>query len=157
MEVRRRVLEAVAPLSLPKVRRSIAEAYQSGNSKLKISALYAMGKNCDPCWLPILIKELTSADAEVRYEATGACGELGEDEAVVHLIELTDDIDADVQLAAVQALGKIGGIEAKKHLQKCLNHLSEAICQVAAQALHELEVTKEPLSPHDLSYGELND
>ncbi len=157
IEVRCRVLEAVAPLSLPQVRRSIAEAYHSGNSKLKISALYAMGKNCDPYWLSILRMELASADAEVRYEAASACGELGEDEAVVNLIELTDDIDADVQLAAVQALGKIGGSEVKNHLEKCLNHQSEAVCQVAAQALHELEVTKEPLSPHDLSYGELDD
>jgi len=157
IEVRRRVLEAVAPLSLPQVRHSISEAYHSGNAKIKISALYAMGKNCNPCWLPILIKELASIDAEVRYEAAGACGELGEDEAVANLIELTDDTDADVRLAAIQALGKIGGSEAKKHLEKCLTHPSEAVCQVAAQALHKLEVTKEPLSPYDLSYGELND
>jgi hypothetical protein len=157
IEVRRRVLEAVAPLSLPQVRQTITDAYLNGNHKLKISSLYAMGKNCDPRWLPMLIKELVSADAEVRYEAASACGELGEDDAVAPLIKLTDDADADVRLAAIQALGKIGGSEAKKHLQKCLNHPSEAVCQVAAQALHELEVTREPLSPHDLSYGELND
>jgi hypothetical protein len=50
IEVRRCALEAVAPLSLPEVKRAIIEAYQSHNPKLKISAIYAMGKNCDPSW-----------------------------------------------------------------------------------------------------------
>jgi len=156
-EVRRRALEALAPLSLPQVRQSITEAYQNGNAALKASAIYAMGKNCDPYWLPILITELASTDSEARYEAAAACGELGEDKAVPHLIKLIDDADVDVQLASVQALGKIGGSEVKEHLENCLSHPSEAVCQAAAQALHELEVTAEPLSRHDLDYGELND
>ena len=157
IETRRRALEAVAPLSLPQVRRSIKASYQSGNPGLKVSALYAMGKNCDPCWLPILKRELASVDVEARYEAAGACGELGEAEAVAQLIELTDDTDADVQLAAIQALGKIGSNEAKEHLEKCLGHPSEAVHQVAAQALQELEVTTESLSAHNFESGDLGD
>jgi len=145
-EVRRRALEAVAPLSLPQVRQAIMKAYQSGNPKLKVSAIYAMGKNCDPAWLQILLKELSSANAEVRYEAAAACGELGEGEAAPYLTKLIDDTDADVQLAAIQALGKIGGSEAKEHLELCLSHQSEAVCKAAEQALYELEVMAEPTS-----------
>ena len=78
MEIKRRALEAAAPLSLPQMERAIAQAYKSGVPRLKTSAVFAMGKNCDPRWLPILIKELASADAEIRFEAAGACGELGE-------------------------------------------------------------------------------
>jgi len=146
VEVRRRALEAIAPLSLPQVKEAIMNAYQSHNSKLRISAIYAMGRNCDCSWLPTLLKELASADAEIRYEAVRACSELGEAEAAPHLIELIKDPDTDVQLAAIQALGKIGGTEAKEHLQHCLNNPSKAIRQAAEQALQELEAGEDPLS-----------
>jgi HEAT repeat protein len=108
-----------------------------------------MGKNSNPSWLPILIKELDSADAEIRYEAVGACGELGEEEAVPHLIRLiTDpdaDTDADAQLTAIRALGKIGGPEAKNCLENYLDSPSEAIQQATEQALNELGIGEEPL------------
>lgn len=146
VEVSRRVLESVAPLSLPQVKKAIMEAYESPDINLKVSSIYAMGKNCDCSWLPILIRELGSTSAEIRYEAAGACGELGEEEATPHLIELIADADTDVQLAAIQALGKIGDTEAKEHLEQCLNSPSEVIRQAAEQALQELEAWEDPLS-----------
>ena len=146
IEVKRRALEAAAPLSLPRMKKVIVEAYQSDNPKLRASALFAMGKSCNQSWLPILLKELTSTDAEIRYEAAGACSELGEEEAVPYLIELINDPDVDVRLTAIQALGKIGGPEAQNCLEQCLNNHSEAIQQMAEQALQELEVEEDPLS-----------
>jgi len=146
IEVRRRALEAAAPLSLPQVRKAIMEAHQGHNSKLRISAIYAMGKNCNYSWLPLLLKELASADAEIRYEAVGACGELGEEEVVPYLIELFNDPDIDVQLAAIQALGKMGSSGVKECLEQYLNNSSEVIHQVAEQALHELETEEDPFS-----------
>ena len=138
IEVRRRALEAAAPLSLPRVERALLEAYQSPHSKLRISAVYAMGMSCNCGWLPMLLKELGSADAEMRYEAAGACGELGEEEAVPRLVELISDPDVEVQLAAIQALGKIGGNKATECLKKCVDNPSEAIRQTAEQSLKEL-------------------
>ncbi len=146
IEVRRRALEAAAPLSLPEIKRAIMIAYQSHNPRLRISSIYAMGKNCDRSWLPILLKELANADAEIRYEAVGACGELGEAEAVSHIMELVNDPDINVQLAAIQTLDKIGGTETKECLEHCLNNPSDVIRQAAEQALHGLEVTEDPLS-----------
>ncbi len=146
IEVRRRALEAAAPLSLPQVKKAIMEASQSHNSKLRTSAIYAMGRNCDHSWLPVLLKELGSANAEIRYEAAGACSQLGEEKAVPYLIELINDPDTDVGLAAIQALGKIGGSEAKECLEQCLNNPSEVIQQAAQQALHELEAEEDPFS-----------
>lgn len=148
LEIKRRALEAAAPLSLPQMERAIARAYRSGVPRLKTSAIFAMGKNCDPRWLPILIKELGNDDAEIRYEAAQACGELGEKEATPYLRELTTDPDIDVQLAAIQALGKIGGPEAKDSLERCLTDDSEAIQQAAEEALNELEASEDPLSFH---------
>ena len=146
IEVRRRALEAAAPLSLSQVKKAIMEAYQSRNPKLRTSAIYAMGRNCHRSWLPILLKELGSADAKIRYEASGACGELGEKEAAPYLIELINDPDTDVQLAAIQALGKIGGSEAKECLEQCLDNASEVIRQGAEQSLRELEAEEDPFS-----------
>jgi len=146
LEVKCRALEAAAPISLPQMEETIKEAYHSGNHKFRISSIYAMGKNCNPSWLAILVKELSSTDAEIRYEAAGACGELGEEEAAPYLIRLINDPDAEVQLAAIRALGKIGSNEAKNCLEKCLDNPSEAIQQAAEQALYELEIEGEPLS-----------
>jgi len=145
IEVKRRALEAAAPLSLPQMEKAIVTAYKSAQPKLRISALFAMGKSCNTSWLPILIKELASADTEIRYEAAGACGELGEEEAAAYLCELANDPDLDVRLAAIQALGKIGGPEAKGCLEKCLNHPDEAIQKAAEEALSQMEAEEDPL------------
>jgi HEAT repeat protein len=146
LEVKRRALEAAAPLSLPQMKQAITEAYNSSDPKLKISALFAMGRSCNRSWLPVLLRELTSIDTEMRYEAAGACGELGEKEAVPYLIELVGDHDPEVQLAAIKALGKIGASEAKGCLEQCLDNPNEVIRQAAEQALYELEGGEEPLS-----------
>jgi len=145
VEVRRRALEAAAPLSLSQVGIAIMEAYQSHDFKLRASSIYAMGKSCNPSWLPILLKELGSSDAEVRYEAAKACGEQEKEEAVPDLTKLVNDIDADVQMAAIQALGKIDGSQAKECLEQCLNNPNAAISQAAGQALLELEAKGTPL------------
>ena len=113
-----------------------------------------MGKSCNPSWLPILLKELANADAEIRYEAAGACGELGEEEAASYLTELINDPDIDVRLVAIHALGKIGGPEAKGCLEKCLNNPNEVIQEAAEQALRQLEDEEEPLFFRIENYGE---
>ena len=146
IEIKRRALEAIAPLNVPQVEGAIREAYQSRNRKLRISAIYAMGKNCNRAWLPILVKELATADAETRYEAAQACGELGEEEVIPNLIELIADPDMDVQVAVLQALGKIGGSEAEECLQQCRNNPNEIIRQAAEQALSELEAEEIPFT-----------
>lgn len=143
-EVRRRSLEAASPLSLPQVTQAITEAYHSGDFSLEVSAIYAMGKNCDSAWLPILLNELDSDSAEKRYEAAGSCGELGEEEAVYPLMKLVDDEDTEVRLTAIQSLGKIGGSEAAEILEQYLKSSDDAIVSAASQALNELR-TKEDL------------
>ncbi len=146
VEVKNRALEAVAPLNIPQVKTAIMEAYQNRDSRSKVSSIYAMGKNCDPLWLPILLREVASADPEVLYEAARACGEMEAEEAVPYLIKLVDYHDVDVQTAAIQSLGKIGGTMAKECLEQCLNSSSEAISQTAEQALLELETKEDTLS-----------
>ena len=146
IDIKRRALEAVSPLSLPRVEEAISEAYYNDNVKLKASALYAMGRNCSLDWINHLIRELSSPIAELRYEAAGACGELGKEIAVPYLIEVADDDDIDVRIAAIIALGKIGDDEAQEYLKACLEDESEAIREAAQQALDDIDVIRDPVS-----------
>jgi HEAT repeat protein len=142
-EVWRRALEAAAPFSVPEVKQAIEEAFKSLDPKVHNSAIYAMGRNCDSIWMPILIKELASPNADARFEAAGACGEICDDEAVPYLIKLTQDKDAEVQQAAIISLGKIGGTQARKFLQRCLTSPDEIISDAAEQALKQIEAEQD--------------
>ncbi len=140
IEVRRRALEAVATLSTQQVKTAIKNAYESRDERLAISAIYAMSRNCDHNWLPILIKELNSNDAEMRYEAVCACGEIGDEDIVQYLLPIVNDSDIDVRLAVIQALGKIGVNEAKQYLQKNADDPNEAVREAIEQALNEISI-----------------
>jgi HEAT repeat protein len=146
LEVRRRSLESLAPMSRPEVIRAINDAYGGDNARMKISAIYAMGKNCDGRWLPILLKELVSPDAEIRYEAAAALGEIGEETAVIRLIELMQDPDMAVRLVAIQSLGKTGGSVAKTCLLRQRKDRNTAVKEAADEALQELEAWENPMS-----------
>lgn len=145
-EVRRRALESAAPLNLPEVKEAIRAAHRADDLKLRVSSLYAMGKNCDPAWLPMLVEELGNSEAEMRFEAANALGELGDRGAVPELIDAAADPDSEVQQAVLQALGKIGGPAAKEYLQRCLRSRSEIVRDAARQALEELQTMEDPLS-----------
>ena len=146
-EVRRRALEAIAPLDSPEVEKAIGEAYRSSNRTLRVSAIYAMGRNGNPSWLSIILDEAGSPDTEIRYEVARACGELGEEEAVPCLINLAADPDIEIQLAAIEALGQTGGTEAKNFLEQCLDASNEVVQQAAEQALNELQAEGEDSPP----------
>jgi HEAT repeat protein len=145
IEVKRRALEAIAPVSIPEVRQAIKNAYKSKIPKLKVSAIYSMGRSCESEWLPILKNELQSEDAEMRYEAARAIGEIGDGEAVPALEKLVDDKDADVQTAAIEALGKIDSPQARECLKVCCTSKSETVRTTAQQVLQELKTQEDPL------------
>lgn len=145
-DVRCRALEAVSTISKPEVEELIRQAYRSNDLEFQSSALFAMGRNCNRSWLPILLNELHSPQAQLRFEAVRACGELESKEAVPRLIELIKDEDAQIQLAAIDALGRIGGQQAKEILQECLEDEDEAISEAAQDALDELKFWEDPLA-----------
>lgn len=146
VEVRRRALEAISAFAIPEVTELIKDAYKSGDHHFKLSAIYAMGKNCQKVWLPIVLKELSNPEPEIRYEAAVAAGELEDEEAVPYLVAMANDQDTEARMAVIQALGKIGGEEAKACLTRLQRSASKAVRQMAEQALEELETYEEPLS-----------
>ena len=144
-EMKRRALEAVSSFNMPRVKELIEQAYHTDDVKLKASAIYAMGRNCDSAWLTTLMTALNSNEAEIRYEAANACGELGAEEAVPHLLKLIKDEDCQVQEAAIKALGQIGGEQAKQALNKLAKNPQPKIRQAAKSALEEVHFCEDPL------------
>jgi len=146
VEVRARALEAIGACSLPWVRHAISTAYRSNSHRLKASGIHAMGRNCDPLWLPILFQELRSDEPEMRYEAALACGSLAEEVAVPHLAPLLEDEDAEVREVTVAALGEIGGRQARAVLLRYVDHPSRNTREAVQEALSLVGFAEDPLS-----------
>ena len=144
-EVRGRALESIGALSASWVRSSIDNAHHSGDWRLRVSAVHAMGRNCDPHWLPVLTEELASDVPEMRFEAAKACASCCGEVAIPFLGPLLEDDDAEVQEAAISALGEIGGNEAKRALKEIGDHLEPRVREAVAAALEELEFNEDTL------------
>ena len=142
-EVRRRAVEAVAPFNTPEVHQIIRETYSSDQLEMKCSAVYAMGKSCNPQWLSTILNELNSPHPAMRFEAATACGEMGEEDAVPHLIQLFNDEDQQAQTSAIAAVGAIGGSLAKKALLRCLKSSDDLVVEAAEEALEVLGETSD--------------
>jgi hypothetical protein len=117
----------------------ISAAYAAPEEKVRISAIFAMGRSADSRWARQVCQELSSPNPELRYEAARACGELQLSEAVSELEELADDADREVQEAALWALGQIGGEKARQILERYCHTQDEATRTAAEAALDELE------------------
>ncbi len=147
LEVRRRAVEAVGFLSGDEeVKRIIADAYAHVQPAMRTSAIFAMGRNCDPRWLPDLLRELESEDAEMRFEAARACGELEDQRAVPRLLRLLVDPDLEVRLATIQSLGEIGGEQAVEALGYLAESDDPTMAEAAEAALAEAAFAESPLS-----------
>lgn len=139
LEVRRRALESVAYISDDEVTALIQDAYDNPEEKMRISAIFGMGRSADARWIDTVMGELFSVNPEMRYEAARACGELQARAALPRLAELIDDPDRDVQEAALWALGQTGGDAARRLLKRCLEEGDDVTRIAAEAALEELE------------------
>lgn len=136
--VRRRALESVAVFgSQDRIVDLIREAYDADDHGARAGALYAMGRSLDRRWLPTILAELESADAEMRYEAARASGRLGDDRAVPGLAALGLDLDPEVRCAAIDALGNIGGSAAVSVLRALRASSPESDAEAIEDALEE--------------------
>jgi HEAT repeat protein len=145
-EVRARALEAIGASGAEWVEGAILQAYESEAARLKVSAVHAMGRSCQPRWLPQLLTELGSELPEVRYEAALALGSLADRRTVWRLAPLLGDEDGEVREAAIAALGQIGGSEAKELLRALTADGSPGIQEAVAAALAEADFAEDPLT-----------
>jgi HEAT repeat protein len=139
VEIRRRAVESLAYFDRPQVKQVIQQAYEDEEPRMRISAVFAMGRSIDDSWTNAVLSELVHEDPEMRYEATRACGQLQLGEAIPALSRMVADPDAEVKLAAVWALGQIGSPEARRVLEICLQMGDEALQDAADEALGELD------------------
>jgi HEAT repeat protein len=140
IEVRRRALESLSFISDDDTNQLITQAYHHANERMKLSAVFAMGRSLDAGrWGTIVVEELAATDPEMRYEAARAAGELEYVPAVRRLGDLLDDVDEEVQLMGVWALGQIGGDRARQLLLAVLDSDAEHLYEAAEDALAELE------------------
>jgi HEAT repeat protein len=145
IEVRRRALESAGYACTPETNEALDTAYYQGDERLRLSAIVAMGRSCDRRWQELILAELESSSAAMRYEAALAAGELMLRSAVPILARLMEDGDLQVRDATIWALGQIGGPQSKRLLLAAFEGADEDTQAVLEEALAE----------HALSEGRL--
>jgi HEAT repeat protein len=144
--VKNAALEAIAPLSKPRVRGLIEQAYHSENTETRASSIVAMGLNCNRMWLTALTDELHAESDNLRLAAVKALGELSEEDGVLFLVDMVQDENPKIQEEAIRSIGEIGGEEAKDILNALLQDPEQRIRRAAKTAIKVLEFCEDPLS-----------
>jgi HEAT repeat protein len=137
LDERRFALEALSFHSDPKIAEMIEEAYHHSERAMKISAVFAMGRNGRTIWDEIIERELYSEDQEIQLEAIRAAGQLGLVNLGVDLLRLTHSDDRDIMLEAIEALGQTGWEGAFERLEELTLDPDAEIAEVAENALDD--------------------
>ncbi len=138
LDSRRFTVEAISFLNQPDILELIAEAYNHPDPSMKVSAIFAMGRNGNERWAPIILQELDSPIKDLQYEAVRAVGEAYLEEAAPQLKRLALSDDKELRLEAIWALGKTGGEGVEEFLKSCAQEKDEDIREVAEAALEEM-------------------
>jgi HEAT repeat protein len=138
IETRRRAIESVAYASTVEVDEVLETAYADADPLMRLSAVVGMGRTCSKQWREILLEELDSSSAAMRYEAVLACGGLGLREAVRPLTAMLQDPDFQLRTAAIWSLGQIGGDRAKQVLLAAFEEADDDTHKALEEALAEL-------------------
>ncbi|HHX44194.1 MAG TPA: HEAT repeat domain-containing protein [Chloroflexi bacterium] len=154
VDVVRRAIESIAYINDERVRGYIDRAYEHGDSRMRESALFAMGRNADPVWTETVLTELHEGSPAMRYEAARASGEMQLRRAVGMLISMTREPDAELQVMAVWALGQIGGERAERLLERLADSDDEALRMAALDAIEEARLATRPM---DMFVQDLDD
>jgi hypothetical protein len=146
LDSRRFAIEALSFLHDPEVLSLIEGAYNHPDLKMKVSAIFAMGRNGHERWEPFILRELDSAIPELLYEAVRATGEAYLEVATPRLISLIESTgEQTLRLEAIWALGRTGGDDAYEFLEGLLLDRQEdrEVREVAEAALEELWLMEE--------------
>ncbi|NDJ61215.1 MAG: HEAT repeat domain-containing protein [Chloroflexi bacterium] len=138
VDVRRRALESIANCGHEVVDDAIREAYEDTDERMRVSALFAMGRTCDDnAWRDIVMRELESQDPAMRYEAARAAGELELHNAIPRLSQLAQDQDRELKDVAIWSLGEIGGQDALRVLNRLADSTDPAEDAELAEAIED--------------------
>ncbi len=143
LDSQRFALEALGFLADEEVSKLIERAYNHPDVKMRMSAIFAMGRQGGRHWKDIILRELDSGFPELQFEAVRAAGESFLEEATPRLRELAESgQDKDLRLAAIFALGKTGGEEVRQFLEDLMEDPFEDddVREVAEAALEEWSI-----------------
>jgi hypothetical protein len=146
IEVRRRAVESAAYACSAEVHEALDMAYYDEDERMRVSAIVGMGRSCDQRWAEVILTEMESDLAAMRYEAALASGELGLRQAVPTLAQLLDDTDSQVREATIHALGQIEAPEARQVLLAAYDDADE----------HTRAALDDALAEQALAEGELD-
>lgn len=118
IEVTRAATMAMGVFDDARVHDVIEETYNAGSTEDRLAALAAMGRSCNPRFLPTVQYDTEDDERDVRREATQALGEMGLSAGTPEVIARLDDEDRSVRLVAVTALGQIGDRESVRTLRE---------------------------------------
>jgi HEAT repeat protein len=150
LDERRFAIESLGFLNDPGTADLIQEAYDRPEKDMKISAIFAMGRNGLKRWNEILARELYNPDSDIQREAIRAVGELGPPELGKDLWRLSYAEDKETQLEAIDALGQSGWEEAFERLEELTLDPDPEVAAVAESALDEWLMWREILEGGDL-------
>jgi HEAT repeat protein len=142
VEVVRRAVESIAFVNDDDVRRIIGWAYDHDDPRMRISAVFAMGRSAEQVWSETVLLELEDPTPEMRYEAARAAGELQLRRAVPRLSRMALERDRNVQGMAIWALGQIGGKSARDLLERLASGDDEVAAIAAEEALDEINLSE---------------
>jgi HEAT repeat protein len=109
LDVRRRAIEAISFTHEPEVLNIIEKAYHHPDNKMKISAIFAMGRNGNVRFEDHILEALYSPIPDIEYEAVRAAGESHLESANRQLMRIAKSAeDKDLRMAAIWSLGQIG-------------------------------------------------
>jgi HEAT repeat protein len=135
---RRFAVEALSFFNDQECLTIIEQAYAHADPKMKLSAIFGMGRSGNTRWTDIILKELYNPDPELQREAIRATGEAGLAEAGKDLWRLTYSEDRDTQLEAIWSLGQSGWEGAFGRLDELsLESTDPEIQETAEAALEE--------------------
>jgi hypothetical protein len=140
-DVQRRAVENLGYFAdSSEAQAEVGRAYASSTSRMRESALLAMGRSMRADWFTVIERELQSSLPSLRFAAAQAVGELGDDgeTLLMALLPLVDDDDTEVATMAIWALGQVGGPHAKRVLQRLIRIRDTARSEAAQDALDEL-------------------
>ncbi|MFQ5594605.1 MAG: HEAT repeat domain-containing protein [Anaerolineae bacterium] len=109
LDARRRAIEAISFSHEPEILDIIAQAYHHTETKMRVSAVFAMGRNGNIRFEGPILEALYSPIPDIEFEAVRAAGAFPLDRANRQLMRIAEaDEDKDLRLTAIWSLGEIG-------------------------------------------------
>jgi HEAT repeat protein len=128
--IQRCALESLGFSMRQDVRYHIQKYFESNDIEWMKSALIAMGRSADTRWEKPIINMFNHPNADIRFEAIRAAGELelsSAREPLLNLLTQTNDLDDDTLAAVVTSLSHIGGDEVHEALEDLLERTHDDV------------------------------